>query len=60
MAEKLTIKEWLTKNKMTVTSLAKLLDCAPQSVHNWKAGKSEPHHLFKKKLLSITRNEVAI
>lgn len=60
MQEKITIKEWLKRNKMSVVSLAKLLNCAPQSIHNWKAGKSSPHHLFKKKLMNVTRNEVHI
>ena len=60
MQEKLTIKEWLKKNKMTVTSLAKLLNCTPQSIHNWKAGKMKPHHLYMQKLMKITHNEVKL
>jgi hypothetical protein len=60
MADKLTIGQWLKQNKMSVVSLAKLLHCTPQSIHNWKAGKSYPHHLFIKKLMNITRNEVEL
>jgi len=58
--EKITISQWLKKNKMSVVSLAKLLQCSPQSIHNWKAGKTEPYHLFKTKLMRITHNEVQI
>lgn len=58
--KKLTLRQWMKKNKMSVSQLCRLIGCCETTVLHWKNGKFIPHKLHKFLIKKITNGEVEI
>lgn len=47
------IRRLLTANKLSVNKLAKMLDCYPNSIHQWLKGDTQPNDMYIKKMAEI-------